>query len=162
MVNVKMATFTEKLTNTAITDLLIYLNYHGRYGLLSFLISLHISVLHNSELKSNKLSDRANTLYKAALLTRLYVQHFLSPYIDSEVNHIQHFIKIPFINKGMVFTDLHSILKDNFVISSFQNFFNNSETPIIFYKYNNPMRSSIFNFNKIITNVNIDSTIPDF
>ena len=56
-----------------------------------------ISVLRNLELEANKLYDRANKLYKAALLTRCYVQHFLSPYIDSEVNHKRHFIKIPFI-----------------------------------------------------------------
>ena len=45
--------------------------------------------------------------------TRCYVQHFISPYIDSEDNYKRHFIKIPFINKGMEFTDLHSIFKDN-------------------------------------------------
>ena len=40
---------------------------------------------------------------------------------------------------------------------------NNSETPIIYYKYNkfNPIRSSIFNFNKIVTDINIDSNILD-
>ena len=59
--------------------------------------------------------------------TWCYVQQFLSPYIDSEVNHKRHFIKIPFINKGMEFIDLHSIFKDNSVISSIQNYFNNSE-----------------------------------
>ena len=62
------------------------------------------------------------TVYKAALLTRCYVQHFLSPYIDSEVNHKRHFIKIPFINKVMEFIDLHSIFKDNLVISSILSF----------------------------------------
>ena len=60
---------------------------------------------------------------------------FLSPYIYSEVNHKRHFIKIPFINKGIEFIDLHSIFKDNSVISSIPNYFNNSETPIICYKY---------------------------
>ena len=56
---------------------------------MSFMVdlsSLPISVLRNLELEANKLYDRANKLYKAALLTRCYVQHFLSPYIDSEVN----------------------------------------------------------------------------
>ena len=84
------------------------------------------------------------------------MQHFISPYIDSEVNHKRHFIKIPIINKGMEFIDLHSILK-----SAIQNYFNNSETPIICYKYNNPIRSTIFNFNKCVTDMNIDSNTPD-
>ena len=103
--------------------------------------------------------NRANTLYKAALPTRCYVQRFLSPYIDSEVDHKRHFIKIPFIKKGIQFIGLHSIFKDNLVISSNPNYFNNSETPIICYKYNKPIRSTIFNFNKIVTD--IDSNTPD-
>ena len=94
------------------------------------------------------------------LLTRCYVQHFLSPYIDSEVNHKRHFIKIPFINKGIEFINLHSIFKDNSVISSIPNYFNNSETPIICYKYNKPIRSTIFNFNKIVNDLDIDSNTP--
>ena len=90
-----------------------------------------------------------------------YVQHFLSPYIDSEVNHKQRYIKIPFINKGIEFIDLHSIFKDNLVISSIPNYFNNSETPIICYKYNKPTRSTIFNFNKNVTDIDIDFNTPD-
>ena len=100
-----------------------------------------ISVLRNLKLEANKFYDRANKLYKAALLTRCYVQHFLSPYIYSEVNRKRHFIKIPFINKGVEFIDIHSILKDNLVISTIPNYFNNSETPIICYKNSKPIRS---------------------
>ena len=33
-------------------------------------------------------------------------QHALRPVIDSKINHIRHFIKIPFINKRIDFTDL--------------------------------------------------------
>ena len=43
------------------------------------------------------------------------------------------FIKIPFINKGIEFINLHSIFEDNLVISSIPNYFNNSQTPIICY-----------------------------
>ena len=63
----------------------------------------------------------------------------------------------------MEFIDLHSIFKDNLVISSIPNYFNNSETPIICYKYNKPIRSTIciFNFNKIFTDIDIDSNSPN-
>ena len=47
------------------------------------------------------------------------------------------------------------------MISSILNYFYNSETPIIFYKYNKPIRSTIFNFNKIVTDINIDTNTPD-
>ena len=61
----------------------------------------------------------------------------------------------------MEFIDLHRIFKDNLVISSIPNYSNNSETPIICYKYNKPIRSTIFNFNKIVTDTDIDSITPD-
>ena len=121
---------------------------------------MSISVLRNLELEANKLYDRGNKLYKVALLTRCYVQNFISPYIHSEVNHKRHFIKIPFINKGIEFIDLHGIFKDNLVISLIPNYFNNSETPIICYEYNKPIRSTIFNFNKIVNDILMDSITP--
>ena len=61
----------------------------------------------------------------------------------------------------MEFIDLHSIFKDNLAISSIPNYFNNSETPIICYKYIKAIRSTTFNLNEIITNINIDSNTPD-
>ena len=61
----------------------------------------------------------------------------------------------------MEFINLHSIFKDNIVILSIPNYFNNSETPIICYKYNKPISSTIFNFNKIVTDIDIDSNTPD-
>ena len=35
-----------------------------------------------------------------------------------------------------------------------------SETPIICYKYNKPIRSTIFNCNKIVNDIDIDSNTP--
>ena len=67
--------------------------------------------------------------------------------LRSTINDI--FIKIPFINKGMELIDSHSIFKDNLVISSILNYFNNSETPIICYKYNKPIRSTILTLIKL-------------
>ena len=47
------------------------------------------------------------------------------------------------------------------MISSIPNYFNNSETPIICYKYNKPIRSTIFNFNINVTDIDIVSNTPD-
>ena len=118
MVNVKRKICTEKRLTTSLKDLSIALNNLGQHGFFSFLNSLPISVLRNLELEANKLCDRVSKLYKAALLTRCYVQHFLSRYIDSEINHKRHFIKIPFINKDIEFIDLHSIFNDNWPLGS--------------------------------------------
>ena len=72
------------------------------------------------------------------------------PYIDTEINHIRHFIKIPFINKGIEFIDLPSIFRDINVISAIPSYFENTESPIICYKYNKPIRNTILNFNKLV------------
>ena len=64
--------------------------------------------------EANKFYDR-NDFYQIALLTRRYSQHALRPYIDSEINHLRYYIKIPLINKGIDFIDLPSIFRDNTV-----------------------------------------------
>ena len=47
------------------------------------------------------------------------------------------------------------------MIPSIPNYFNNSETPIICYKHNKPNRSTIFNFNKTVTDIDINSNTPN-
>ena len=81
-------------------------------------------------------------------------------------------IKIPFIYKGMEFIDSHSIFKDNLVISSISNYFNNSETPIICYKYSEGKNLAIYPedsqfrrkgaFNFIVSKIYVDkcSRVP--
>ena len=108
----------------------------------------------------NKFYDRKHDLNEAALLTRCYTQHAFRPYIDSEINHIRHFIKIPFINKGIEFIDLPSIFRDNNVISAIPSYFEHTESPIICYKYNKPVRNTILNFNKLVSDLDIETSSP--
>ena len=124
---------------------------------LSRLVTLSISSLRNLDIEANKFYDRAHRLYDAAILTRCYTQHALRPYIDSEINHIRHFIKIQFVNKGIEFINLPSIFKDK----SVPTYFENKESPIICYKYNKPIRSTVFNYNKLVTELDIENSIPD-
>ena len=129
--------------------------------MLSKLSSLSIASLRKLDEEANKFYDRKHDLYHTAILTRCYTQHALRPYIDSEMNHIRHFIKIPFINKGIDFIGLPSIFRDNTVESSIPDYFENKEPPIICYKYNKPIRSTIFNFNKLVANLDIDTKTLD-
>ena len=94
-------------------------------------------------------------MYDAALLTRCYT---LRPFIDSKSYHIRSFIKIPFINKGIDFIDLPSIFQDKSWIYTYV--FQNSEPPIICYKYNKPIRNTIFNFNKLVSDLDIHANTP--
>ena len=64
--------------------------------------------------------------------------------MDSEINHIRHFIKIQFVNKVIEIINIHSIFKDISVISSIPTYFEKRESPFICYKYNKPIRSTVF------------------
>ena len=100
----------------ALSELSIILKHSGRHMALSRLVTLSISSLRNLDIEANKFYDRAHRLYDAALLTQCYTQHALRPYIDSEINHIRHFIKIKFVNKGIEFINLPSIFKDTYFV----------------------------------------------
>ena len=93
-------------------------------------------------------------------LTRYYTQHALRPFIDAEINHQRHFVKIPVKNKGMDFIDLSSIFQDKSVTSSIPDYFQNSEPPIICYKHNKPIRNTIFDFNKLVSDLDIHANTP--
>ena len=128
--------------------------------MLSFLSSLPIPVLHSLDIEANRFYDRNQQMYEAALLTRCYTQHALHPFIDAEINHQGHFIKIPFIDKGSDFIDFPSIFQERSVTSSIPDYFQNSEPPIICYKYIKPIRHTIFNFNKLVSDLDIHANTP--
>ena len=77
------------------------------------------------------------------------------------MNHIRHFIRIPFIKKGIYFIDLPSIFRDNTVESYIPDYFENEEPPISCYKYNKPIKSTLFNFNKLVADFDIGTHTPD-
>ena len=112
------------------------------------------------DIDANKFYDRAHRLYDAALLTQCYTQHAFRSYIDSKTNHIRHFIKIHLVYKGIEFTNLPSLFKDKSVISSIPTYFEDKESPIICYKYNKPIRSIVFNYNKLVTEFDIEKFYP--
>ena len=157
--NCKRKSPVQKLANCR--DLAAKLDVHGRHCMLSYSSPLPISGLRSLGTEANKFYDRTNRLYDAVLLTRCYTQHALRPVIDSKINHIRHFIKIPFINKGMDFTELPCIFRDKSVQSSIPNYFKNHEVPIICYKYNKHFRSAIFNYNKLVSELDIEICNPD-
>ena len=150
-----------KRSNTSLKDLSKVLEDHGRHSMLSFLSSLLISVLRILDTEANKFYDRNHQLYDAALLIGCYTQHPLRPFIDSETNHKRKFIKNPFINKGIEFIDLSSIFRDRSVISSIPAYFHNSEPRIICFKYNKPIRNTVFNFNKLVSDLDIHANTPE-
>ena len=63
--------------------------------------------------EANELYGIAHRVYDAALFTKCYTQLVPRPYIDSEVNHFRHFIKIQFVNKRIEIIYLSHMFKDN-------------------------------------------------
>ena len=57
--------------------------------------------------------------------------------------------------------NLSSIFKNKSVISSIPTYFENKKSPIICYKYNKPIRSTVLNYNKLVTELDIKNYIPD-
>ena len=57
--------------------------------------------------------------------------------------------------------ELNFVFKDRSVISSTPTYFQNSEPPLICYKYNKPIRNTIFNFNKLVSDFDIDANTPE-
>ena len=97
-----------------------------------------------------------NTLF---IVFQINAESFIEKF--TIVFHKRHFIKIPFINKGIEFIDLPSIFKDRSVTSSIPAYFQNSEPPIICYKYNKPIRNTVFNFNKLVSDLDIHANTPE-
>ena len=60
------------------------------------------------------------------------------------------------MNKGMDFIDLPSIFQDKSVTSSIPDYL----PPLICYKYNKPIRQTIFNFNKLVSDLDIHANTP--
>ena len=125
----------------------------GKHVKLSRLSSLSISALREIDEQADKISFA--TINGTASLIQSYTQHVLRPHIDTASDHTRTFLKIPFINKGIDFIDLQSIFKDKNVVDSNSKYFKNTEPPIICYKYNKPIRSIIFNYNKIVSDLKI-------
>ena len=57
--------------------------------------------------------------------------------------------------------NLPSIFRDNNVISAIPSYFENTESPIICYKYSKPIRNTILNFNKLVSDLDIETSSPD-
>ena len=47
------------------------------------------------------------------------------------------------------------------MISAITSYFENTESPIICYKYNKLIRNTILNFNKLVSDLAIETSSPD-
>ena len=144
----------------SVQDLLHIYKSSGRHILLSRLTTLPISTLRKLDAEADNIYLRTNPLYEVASIIQSYTQHILRPHIDSQSDHIRHFLKISYLNKGIDFIDLASVFKDKRVSDKVPKYFKNLEPPMICYKYNKSTRSLIFNYNKIVSDLDIETSDP--
>lgn len=128
--------------------------------MLTCLTSLPFSSLKSIDEEADNIVVRTHPFYEAAYLIQSYTRHILRPHVDAKSDHDRHFLKVSFLNKGIDFIDLPSIFRDTRVTEAIPKYFKNSEPPVICYKYNKPVRNVIFNYNKIVADLNIDSSTP--
>ena len=147
-------------TKISLNGLSSILNNSGTHTALSKISSLAISSLCSLQKEADNYVIRNHPLYEAAALVDCYCRHYLKPHIDKDSEHKRYFLKIDFINKGIDFIDLPSILKDKTVTSKVPVYFSNKETPMICYKYNKPIRNLIFNYNNVVSDKDILSNSP--
>ena len=159
--NVRRKSRALKKQNTSLQVLADILNSRGRHEMMHFLSSLPLAVKVKLHDEANRFYGKFHQLYQAALLTRCYTEHVIRPKRDSEEDHKRYFIKIPFINKGVEFIDLPSIFRDKSVLSLVPSYFKNKELPMICYKYNKPIRNILFNFNKLVSDPDINASTPN-
>lgn len=144
----------------SVADLNVILLNSGRHSMLSRLTSLSIQSLKVLDEEADEHVIQTDPLYTVSYLIQSYTQHVLRPHIDSQSDHDRHFLKILFMNKGIDFIDLPSIFRDKHVVDSIPKYFKNSEVPVICYKYKKPVRSILFNYNKIVSDLDVLSNTP--
>ena len=63
------------------------------------------------------------------------------------------FIKIKLVNLGLDLLNISNIFRDHIVTSKIPQYFENLDPPLICYQYNTPIRSIIFNYNQVTSDL---------
>ena len=147
--------------NLSLIHLNVVRQQSGTHAMLSVLASTSVSILNKIDVEAEKIILRSDPLYLTACIVQNYTKHKLRPHIDEAIHHKRYFLKINFLNKGVDLIDLPSIFKNKEVIATIPDYFKNRESPIICYKYKKPIRNLLFNYNKTVSDCNIEEKTPD-
>jgi len=79
---------------------------------------LPLSQLRLLDQEADKIILRTDKFYLCAIIIQkyMYSKHYLHPRIQSADEVKRYFLKIAFLNKGIDFIDINSILKDKNVV----------------------------------------------
>jgi hypothetical protein len=144
-------------SSISMSDLFYIYKHSGRHALLSRVAGLSISCLQKVDEEADQIFIRTHPMYDVAGIVQCYSQHKLRPHVDEDSSHKRSFLKILYCNKGIDFIDLASIFNDKRVKDKVPLYFENSETPIICYKYKKSTRNLIFNYNQVVSDLDINA-----
>ena len=143
----------------SLSDLLNIFKNNGRHKLLCKLSTIPAQRLHNIYTDCLTISH-TSPKYELSLIISAFALNKLFPRPNKPENVKRHFLKLPFINKGIDIIDLPSILRDFNVNQTIPPCFDNKEPPIISYSYKKPTRGIIFNYTSISTDTDILNNCP--
>ena len=83
--------------------------------------------------------------------TRIYIR----PKSKVKREPAKYQIKVPFSSKAMDFINLPKILRNQKVMDVGQNLVCEKDIPMVVYKLSRPIRSSILNYNKFVSTLNL-------
>ena len=132
----------------------------GKYAMQYRLAYWHFTSWTKFTEQADKVSLRSDPLIRSVCLIQSYTSHVLRPHIYKISQPQRFFPKIPFINKGIGFIDLQNMLGDKNASDTIQKYFENIESPIIYYKYNKSIRNTISIYHKIVADLNINENMP--
>lgn len=150
----------KKKTNITVKDLYIIFKNNGRHGLFTRLCSIPITNLYKISLECDTMSFNS-PLYECSKIIDAFCYHRLYPRIDQLEDHVKHFLKIKYINKGIDLIDISSIFRDHEVQNLIPVYFDNREMPVISYSYKRPSRSLIFNYPLVTSDADIEKNYPN-
>ena len=100
--------------------------------------------------EADKIILRTDKFYFCAIIIQNYANHYLRLIIQRPDEVKRYCLTIAFLNKGIDFIDIISILKDKNVVKHIPQYFKNKETPAICNSYKKPLRNLIFNYGKAV------------
>ena len=144
----------------SLNDCYTLLQNGGKHKLLSALCSLSVSSLAHIVKECKLILIQSDPLYECACIIESFTDYYLKPFIENVLNKTRNRIKIEFCNKGLDLIDLPKIFNDKNVRRLIPPYFRNTESPLICYKYSKPVRSIVFNYNSISTDINVIRNCP--
>jgi len=121
-----------------------------------------LSQLRLLEQEADKIILRTNKFYLCAIIIQNYAKHYLHPRIRRPDEVKRYFLKIYFLNKGIDYININSILKDKNVVKyipQYSTILSKKETPAICYSYKKPLRNFICNYSKVVSSYASSSSV---